>query len=70
VWHPLGGAVLTEASSELGELHGLPNLYVVDRSLLPGSAAAANPSLTIAANAERISDRVTAKLTGRRRPHS
>ncbi|HEX6242647.1 MAG TPA: GMC oxidoreductase [Polyangiales bacterium] len=60
-WHPLGGVVMGKACSELGELYGARNLFVVDGSLLPGSAAAANPSLTIAANAERIMDGLIAK---------
>ena len=54
IWHPLGGAVMGEACSDLGELYGQRNLFVMDGSLMPGSTAAANPSLTIAANAERI----------------
>jgi len=62
VWHPLGGAVMGKACSELGELYGQRNLFVVDGSLLPGSAAAANPSLTIAANAERIMDGLVRRL--------
>lgn len=62
VWHPLGGAVMGKACSELGELLGQRNMFVVDGSLLPGSSAAANPSLTIAANAERIMDRLLSRL--------
>jgi len=62
VWHPLGGAVMGKACSDLGELFGLRNLFVVDGSLLPGSAAAANPALTIAANAERIMERLVRRL--------
>jgi cholesterol oxidase len=65
IWHPLGGAVMGHACSELGEVHGQPNLYVLDGSLLPGSSAAANPSLTIAANAERIMDQLVPKLCRR-----
>lgn len=57
-WHPLGGAVMGEACSERGELLGHEHLYVLDGSLLPGSAGAANPALTVAANAERIMDQL------------
>jgi len=54
IWHPLGGAVMGDACDDLGQLYGYKNLFVLDGSLLPGSAANANPSFTIAANAERI----------------
>jgi choline dehydrogenase-like flavoprotein len=39
--------------------HGFDNLYVVDGSFFPSSAGT-NPSLTIAANALRVADRITA----------
>jgi cholesterol oxidase len=51
--HPVGGAVMNQACSEYGEVFGHNNLFVVDGSLIPGSTAAVNPSLTIAALAER-----------------
>jgi len=51
--HPLGGAVLGVATDKYGRLTGHPGLYVVDGALIPGSTATANPSLTIAALAER-----------------
>jgi cholesterol oxidase len=35
---------------------GYPNLFVVDGSLIPGSTACSNPSLTIAALAEQSMD--------------
>ena len=55
MWHPLGGATMGEATDiETGEVFGQPNLFVMDGALMPGATAAANPSLTIAANAERI----------------
>jgi len=40
---------------------GQEKLYVVDGSLVPGSGACANPSLTIAALAERNMDRILAE---------
>ena len=55
--HPVGGAVLGAVCSNYGEVLGHPNLFVVDGSLIPGSAACANPSLTIAALAEQSMDR-------------
>ncbi|HEV3044323.1 MAG TPA: GMC oxidoreductase, partial [Roseiarcus sp.] len=39
-----------------------PNLYVVDASVLPTSAAV-NPALTVAALALRAAERVRAELT-------
>ena len=42
--------------------HEVPNLYVVDGSFFPSSAAV-NPALTIAAQALRVADRITA-ITG------
>ena len=65
IWHPLGGVVMGDACDHLGELYGYRNLFVVDGSLLPGSAAAANPSLTIAANAERIMEQLVSRLIAR-----
>jgi cholesterol oxidase len=55
--HPVGGVVLGAACSSYGEVYGYRNLFVVDGSLIPGSTACANPSLTIAALAEQIMDR-------------
>jgi choline dehydrogenase-like flavoprotein len=43
-----------------GRFRGLENLYVVDGSALPTSAAV-NPSLTIAANALRVASRLVAR---------
>jgi choline dehydrogenase-like flavoprotein len=42
--------------------HGLDNLYVVDASFFPSSGGT-NPSLTIAANALRVSEAITARST-------
>ncbi len=55
--HPLGGATMGAVCNTYGKVHGYPNLFVVDGSLIPGSTACANPSLTIAALAERCMDR-------------
>jgi cholesterol oxidase len=55
--HPVGGAVLGAVCSNYGEVYGYQNLFVVDGSLIPGSTACANPSLTIAALAEQSMDR-------------
>lgn len=52
-YHPLGGMVIEKACDFYGRVHGYRNMYVMDGSLLPGSCATANPSLTIAALAER-----------------
>jgi cholesterol oxidase len=54
--HPVGGAVLGAVCSHFGEVRGHRNLLIVDGSLIPGSAACANPSLTIAALAEQSMD--------------
>lgn len=46
-------------------MHGVANLYVADSSFMPTSNGS-NPSLTIAANAYRVADRLAARLTGGR----
>lgn len=53
-WHPLGGASMGYACDDLGRVYGAANVFVVDGASIPGSTGAANPSLTIGANAERI----------------
>jgi cholesterol oxidase len=55
--HPLGGAPMGRHPGEgfcnqYGEVYGHPGLYVMDGALLPGPVGA-NPSLTIAAVADR-----------------
>jgi hypothetical protein len=41
-------------------VHGIENLYIVDGSVMPTSGGT-NPSLTIAANALRVADRIQAR---------
>ena len=62
--HPLGGAVMGQACDLFGRVHGYRGLYVVDGSLLPGTCGAVNPSLTIAALAERCLDHILAEDLG------
>ncbi len=52
-FHPLGGAVIGKVCDAYGRVLGQEGLYVNDGALIPGSTACANPSLTIAALAER-----------------
>ena len=59
--HPLGGAVIGQACDFVGRVDGYRGLYVVDGALLPGSCGAVNPSLTIAALAERCLDHILAE---------
>ena len=51
--HPLGGAVLGRVTDAYGRVKGHRGLYVMDGAVVPGSCGAVNPSLTIAALAER-----------------
>jgi cholesterol oxidase len=58
--HPLGGAPMGRHPSEgvcdaFGEVFGFPGLHVLDGAVLPGPVGA-NPSLTIAAFADRACD--------------
>ncbi len=57
-FHPLGGMVLGRACDLYGRVHDHPGLYVLDASLIPGSTAACNPALTVAALAERCLDEI------------
>jgi choline dehydrogenase-like flavoprotein len=51
----------TSVLDPLGRAHDLENLYVVDGSFFPSSTAA-NPALTIAAQALRVGDHLRARL--------
>ncbi len=69
--HPVGGAPMGRhpgvgVCDPYGEVHGYPGLYIADGSALPGSVGA-NPSLTIAAMADRMSTRLL-ETTGRPAP--
>jgi cholesterol oxidase len=62
--HPVGGAPIGRHVAEAvcdsyGEVFGFPGLHVVDGAALPGPVGA-NPSLTIAALADRACDRILA----------
>ncbi|MFE3617838.1 GMC oxidoreductase, partial [Streptomyces anulatus] len=65
-WHPLGGASMGSVCDLDGRVHDQPGLYVLDGALLPGNAAACNPSMTIAAVAERAMDNLVAVDVGTR----
>ncbi|TCN51217.1 cholesterol oxidase [Rhodococcus sp. SMB37] len=63
-WHPLGGASMGSVCDLDGRVHGQRGLYVLDGALLPGQSGACNPSMTIAAVAERALDNIVAKDAG------
>jgi len=50
-YHPLGGCVLGEATSQYGKLKEHDNLFVLDGSLIPGTIGV-NPFVTIVAISE------------------
>ncbi|MFI8519896.1 GMC oxidoreductase [Streptomyces sp. NPDC085481] len=58
-YHPLGGAVLGQATDNYGRLHGHDGLYVIDGSLIPGTTTV-NPFVTITALAERNIEKIIA----------
>ena len=63
--HILGGAVMSQTPeggviSYKGEIHGHPNLYVIDGSIIPVNLGV-NPSLTITALAEYIMSQMPEK---------
>jgi cholesterol oxidase len=55
-WHGLGGVVMGRTCDLEGRVLGQRGLYVLDGALIPGSTGACNPSMTIAAVAERAMD--------------
>jgi cholesterol oxidase len=60
--HPLGGAPMGRTEQEgvvdpVGQVFGYPGLYVADGSVMPGPVGT-NPSLTIAALADRTADTI------------
>jgi len=62
--HPLGGACLADSPEvgvvdQTGQVFGYPGLYVADGSLLP-TPTGGPPSMTIAALAERVAERLIA----------
>jgi choline dehydrogenase-like flavoprotein len=66
--HPCGTCVMSDdASSGVTDrncrAHGVANLFIADASFMPTSAAA-NPSLTIAANALRVAGKIDCLLAG------
>lgn len=61
----MGGANLGRVCDLAGRVRGQRGLYVLDGALLPGSAAACNPSMTIAALAERALSRIVRRDAGR-----
>jgi cholesterol oxidase len=65
--HPVGGAPMGRHDSEgvcdaYGAVFGFPGLYVADGAAMPGPVGA-NPSLTIAAFADRLADRALESAT-------
>ncbi|MET0387788.1 MAG: GMC oxidoreductase [Polyangiales bacterium] len=64
-WHPLGGAAMGPVCDREGRVHGTRGLYVLDGALIPGTTAACNPSMTIAAVVERALDDIVAHDVGR-----
>ncbi|WP_433710386.1 GMC oxidoreductase [Nocardia sp. CA-084685] len=63
-WHALGGANMGPVCDLEGRVHGQRGLYVLDGALIPGNSAACNPSMTIAAVAERALDHIVAQDVG------
>jgi choline dehydrogenase-like flavoprotein len=61
-FHPLGGCPMASSPQygvvdAFGEVFGHPGLYIADGSVMPGPVGP-NPSLTIAALADRFADRI------------
>lgn len=64
-WHPLGGASMGTVCDLEGRVLGQRGLYVLDGALMPGNTAACNPSMTIAAIAERALAQLVSVDVGR-----
>jgi len=69
--HPLGGAPMGRhpgegVVNEYGQVFGYPGLSIADGSVLPGPVGA-NPSLTIAALADRSADWIIDDFKKKRR---
>jgi cholesterol oxidase len=60
--HPLGGVPLGLATDLSCKLDGYDQLYTVDGSLVPGAAAATNPSVLIFAHAQRCMERIVTRV--------
>jgi len=63
-WHGLGGANMGTVCDLEGRVQGQRGLYVLDGALIPGSTAACNPSMTIAAVVERALDDIVRRDVG------
>jgi cholesterol oxidase len=63
-WHPVGGASMGTVCDLTGRVLGHCGLYVLDGALMPGNTAACNPSMTIAAVAERAMDEILTQDVG------
>jgi cholesterol oxidase len=68
--HPVGGCPMGRNSNEgvvdaYGEVFGHANLFIADGSVMPGPVGP-NPSLTIAALADRTADRIVERRKGAR----
>jgi cholesterol oxidase len=60
--HPLGGCRMADSKengvvNSFGQVWGYPNLYIADGSIVP-TPLSVNPSMTIAALAERIAEQM------------
>jgi cholesterol oxidase len=64
-WHSLGGACIGQVCDVDGRVKGKKGLYVLDGALMPGTTCACNPSMTIAAIAERALDQIVKNDVGR-----
>ncbi|MFT3859186.1 MAG: GMC oxidoreductase [Aquabacterium sp.] len=63
-WHSLGGACIGVVCDLEGRVKDQRGLYVLDGALMPGTTAACNPSMTIAAVVERALDGIVRKDVG------